>query len=136
MFKLLFQKAICNRRIELTQSQPDMSIDETELYLSVMERDDKGQIYGLGWKLTGSRHRHAGDGVGSSRPISAHDESIQLLRRDIKEMQTNLLRVIRDNTLGHEELREVQGRLGRMEQALMDRLGISFAPLEDVDADE
>ncbi|KAK9098336.1 hypothetical protein Syun_025381 [Stephania yunnanensis] len=40
----------------------------------------------------------AGVGAGFSQPISAHDEPIELLRRDIKEMQTNLLWIIRDNT--------------------------------------
>ncbi|KAK9135011.1 hypothetical protein Syun_014341 [Stephania yunnanensis] len=45
MFKFLIQTAICN---ELTQSQPNTSIDETELHLSVMEHDDKGWTYRLG----------------------------------------------------------------------------------------
>ncbi|KAK9147860.1 hypothetical protein Scep_006617 [Stephania cephalantha] len=135
-----------NRCIELTQLQPDTPIDETELYLSVVERDDKGHTYGLGWTPLRSRRRHVGagagagagvgdgdgDGGGSSRPVSAHDEPIELLRRDIKEMQTNLLRVMQDNTLNPDELREVQGQLGHMEQALMDRLEISFAPPKDV----
>ncbi|KAK9112000.1 hypothetical protein Scep_019519 [Stephania cephalantha] len=74
-----------------------MLIDETELYLSVVKRDDKGRTYGLGWTPSGSRRRHggtrAGAGVGSFQPISAHDEPIELLRRDITEMQKNLLRV-------------------------------------------
>ncbi|KAK9140471.1 hypothetical protein Scep_010152 [Stephania cephalantha] len=82
-------------RIVLTQLHgPDMPIDETELYLSVMERDDKGQTYGLGWTPSQSRRRHAG--VGSSRPMSANDEPIEQLRGDIKEMQRSLLRVIND----------------------------------------
>ncbi|KAK9149138.1 hypothetical protein Scep_007895 [Stephania cephalantha] len=84
------ETTIRNRRIELTQSQPDTPIDENELYLSIMERDDKGR-YGLWRTPSGLRHRHAG--TRSSRPISAHDEPIELLRKDIKEMQTNLLRV-------------------------------------------
>ncbi|KAK9147438.1 hypothetical protein Scep_006195 [Stephania cephalantha] len=126
---------IRNRRIELTQSQPDTPIDETELYLSVVERDDKGRTYGLGWTPSGSRRRHAGaggDGAGSSRPISAPNEPIELLMRDFKEMQTNLLRVMQDNTLTLDELREVEGQLRRIEHALIDRLGISFTPPRDV----
>ncbi|KAK9158272.1 hypothetical protein Scep_004846 [Stephania cephalantha] len=80
--------------------------------------------------------RHAGAGARFSRPISAHDEPIELLRKDIKDMQTNLLRVMQDNTLSREEMRELQGRLCRMEQALMDSLGISFAPPADADDDD
>ncbi|KAK9105362.1 hypothetical protein Scep_022206 [Stephania cephalantha] len=100
--------------------------------------EKRRHTYGLGWTPLGSRRRHAGAGVGagSSRPISAHDEPIKLLRRNIKEKQINLLRVIWDNTLGREELREVQGRLGRLEQVLMDRLGISFTPLRDADDED
>ncbi|KAK9094363.1 hypothetical protein Scep_025832 [Stephania cephalantha] len=131
--------AIRNRRIELTQSQLDTLIDETELYLSVVERDNKGQTYGLGWTPSGSRRRHAeagaGDGARSSRPISAPNEPIKLLRMDFKEMQTNLLRVIQDNTLTRDELREVLAQLRRMEHALMDRLYISFTPPRDVPDD-
>ncbi|KAK9140244.1 hypothetical protein Scep_009925 [Stephania cephalantha] len=59
--------------------------------------DDKGRTYGLGWTPSGSRRRHAG--AGSSRPIPANDGLIELLKRDIKEMQTNLLWVIEDKTL-------------------------------------
>ncbi|KAK9166994.1 hypothetical protein Scep_002185 [Stephania cephalantha] len=81
------------------------------------------------WTPLGSRRRHAG--TGSSRTISAHDEPIELLRKNIKEMQTNLLLVIQDNTFDHDELPELQGRLGRMEQTLIDILGISFAPPMD-----
>ncbi|KAK9148778.1 hypothetical protein Scep_007535 [Stephania cephalantha] len=91
--------AIQRRWIELTQSQPDTSIDETELYLSVVERDDKGQTYRLGWTPSGSRRRHGtaggaaggGDGVGSFRPISSPNEPIELLRRDFQEMRTHIL---------------------------------------------
>ncbi|KAK9112199.1 hypothetical protein Scep_019718 [Stephania cephalantha] len=117
--------AIQRRRIELTQSQLDTPIYETDLYLSVVERDDKGWTYGLGWTPSGSRRRHAtaggagggaggGDGARSSRPISSPNESVELLRRDFQMMQTHILRV--------------QGQLRRMEQALMDRLEISFSP--------
>ncbi|KAK9119577.1 hypothetical protein Scep_017670 [Stephania cephalantha] len=81
--------AIQCRRIELTQSLPDTPIDEIELYLSVVERDDKGRTYGLGWTPSGSRRRHAtaggaggGDGAGSSRPISSPNEPVELLRSD------------------------------------------------------
>ncbi|KAK9088846.1 hypothetical protein Scep_027928 [Stephania cephalantha] len=62
---------------ELTQSRPDTPINETELYLSVVECDDKGRTYGLGWTPSRSQRRHAtaggdggrardGDGAGSS----------------------------------------------------------------------
>ncbi|KAK9089238.1 hypothetical protein Scep_028320 [Stephania cephalantha] len=50
------------------------------------------------------------------------------LRRDFQEMQTQILRIMQDHTLTQDQLREVQDQLHRMEQALMDRLGISFAP--------
>ncbi|KAK9125267.1 hypothetical protein Scep_014113 [Stephania cephalantha] len=85
---------------------PDTPIDETELYLSIIERDDKGRTYGLGWTPSGSNCRHTGAkaGAGSSRPISAHDEPIEMLRKDIKEMLTNLLWVMQDNTLCRDEL--------------------------------
>ncbi|KAK9125554.1 hypothetical protein Scep_014400 [Stephania cephalantha] len=132
-------------QIELTQSQPDTPIDETELNLSIVEHDDKGRTYGLGWTPSGSRHKYAtvggaggGDGTGSSRPISTPNEPIDLLRRDFLAMQTHILRVMQDHTLTQDQLREVQGQLSRMEQALMDRLGISFAPVppRDVTADD
>ncbi|KAK9158787.1 hypothetical protein Scep_005361 [Stephania cephalantha] len=77
-----------------------------------------------------------GDGAGSSRPISSPNEPIELLRWDFKEMQTQILRVMQDHTLTRDELREVQGQLRCMEQALMDRLGISFAPPKDVSTDD
>ncbi|KAK9118293.1 hypothetical protein Scep_016386 [Stephania cephalantha] len=137
--------AIQRRRIELTQSQPDTPIDETKLYLSVVERDEKGRTYGLWWISSGSRRRHAtaggaggGDGTGSSRPISSPNEPVELLRRDFQAMQTHILRVMQDNTLTQDQLREVQGQFNRIEQALMDRLGISFAlaPPRDVPADD
>ncbi|KAK9133431.1 hypothetical protein Scep_012959 [Stephania cephalantha] len=110
---------IHHRRIELTQSQPDTPIDETELYLSIVEHDNKGWTYGLGWTPSGLRRRHAtagagaggGDGAGSSRPISSPNEPIELLRRDFKEMQTHILRVMQDQTLTRDELREVQGAI-------------------------
>ncbi|KAK9148737.1 hypothetical protein Scep_007494 [Stephania cephalantha] len=86
----------------------------------------EGRTYVLGWTPSGSKRRHAG--VGFSRPIFVIDEPIELLRKDIKEMQTNLLRVIQDNTLDRDQLRELQGRLGCMEQALKEKLRISFSP--------
>ncbi|KAK9087374.1 hypothetical protein Syun_029768 [Stephania yunnanensis] len=79
--------AIQHRRIELTQSQPFTSIDETEPYLPVVERNDKGQTYGLQSTPSGSRRRHAtaggaggGGGAGSSRLISSPNEPIELLQ--------------------------------------------------------
>ncbi|KAK9112224.1 hypothetical protein Scep_019743 [Stephania cephalantha] len=113
-----------------------MLIDETELYLSIVECDDKGRTYGLRWTPSWSRRRHVGAGAGvgarSSWPLSTHDEPIVLLRRDINEMQKNHIWVMQDNTLNHDELREVQIQLGRMEQALMDKLDMPFAPPRDV----
>ncbi|KAK9134700.1 hypothetical protein Syun_014030 [Stephania yunnanensis] len=67
------------------------------------------------------------------RPIFAM--AIEPLRKDIKEMQINLLRVIQDNTLDNDQLQELQGRLGRMEHALMDGLKMSFAHSGDVPDD-
>ncbi|KAK9112490.1 hypothetical protein Scep_020009 [Stephania cephalantha] len=53
-------------------------------------------------------------------------------------MQTHILRVMQDHTLTQDQLREIQGQLHRMEQALMDWLGNSFAtaPPRDVPADD
>ncbi|KAK9162543.1 hypothetical protein Syun_003445 [Stephania yunnanensis] len=65
--------------------------------------------------------------------MSANYEPIQL--RGIKEMQRSLLKVIQDKTLDRDQLREMYEQLGRMEQALMDRLGISFALASNVDDD-
>ncbi|KAK9125677.1 hypothetical protein Scep_014523 [Stephania cephalantha] len=96
------------RWIELTQSQPDTPIDETELYLSVVECDDKGHTCSLGWTPSGLRRRHttAGgrDEAGSSRPISTPNESVELLRRDFQAMQTHILRVMEDHTLTQDQL--------------------------------
>ncbi|KAK9089396.1 hypothetical protein Scep_028478 [Stephania cephalantha] len=104
------------------------------------EVGERCETYGLGWTPSGSRHRHsgarAGDVAGSSRPISAPNGPIELLRRDFKQMQTNILRVMQDNALTRDELREVQGQLRLMEQALMDRLEISFTPPRDVPDDD
>ncbi|KAK9166428.1 hypothetical protein Scep_001619 [Stephania cephalantha] len=91
----------------------DTPINETDLYLSVVEHDKKGQTYGLGWTPLGSRRRHAE--AGSSRPMFANNEPIKQLRGDIKEMKGSLLMVIQDITLDRDLLREMQGRLGRME---------------------
>ncbi|KAK9101328.1 hypothetical protein Scep_024758 [Stephania cephalantha] len=97
-------------------------IDKTDLYLSVVECDDNGRTYGLGWTPSRSWRRHAtaggaggGDGAGSSRLISSPNEPVELLRRDFQTMQTHILRVIQDYTLTQDQLREVQGRLRRME---------------------
>ncbi|KAK9157173.1 hypothetical protein Scep_003747 [Stephania cephalantha] len=82
----------------------------------------------------GVAHRHAtiggaggGDGAGSSRPISTPNEPVELFRKDFQAMQTHILRVMQDHTLTQDQLREVQGQLNHMEQALMDKLEISFA---------
>ncbi|KAK9126113.1 hypothetical protein Scep_014959 [Stephania cephalantha] len=91
--------------------------------------------YRLWWTPSGSRCRHTEVGAGSSRPMSVNDEPIEQLREDIKEMQRSFLRVINDKTLDHDQLQEIQGRLGLMEQAMMDRLGISFAPPAHPDDD-
>ncbi|KAK9157336.1 hypothetical protein Scep_003910 [Stephania cephalantha] len=100
---------------------------------------------GLGWTLSESQRRHAtprgaggGDGARSSQPISSPNEPVELLRRDFQTMQTHILRVMQDHTLTQDQLREVQGQLRHMEQALMDRLGISFAPAppRDVPTDD
>ncbi|KAK9099992.1 hypothetical protein Scep_023422 [Stephania cephalantha] len=122
----------------------DTSIDKIELYLSVVKRDDKRRTYGLGWTPPGSqrtcytggggRGAGGGDGARSSRTISSPNEHVEILWRDFQEMQTHILRVMQDHTLTQDQLRDVQGQLHHMEQALMDRLGISFAiaPPRDV----
>ncbi|KAK9151459.1 hypothetical protein Syun_009768 [Stephania yunnanensis] len=71
---------------------------------------------------------HQTGGAGCSRPISTPNEPVELLQRDFQAMQTHILQVMQDHTLTQDHLRKVQGQLNRMEQALMDRLGISFAP--------
>ncbi|KAK9168705.1 hypothetical protein Syun_000845 [Stephania yunnanensis] len=81
------------------------------------------------------QHSEVEAGAGSFHLISAHDEPIELLRKDIKDIQTLLLRIMQDNTLARGELRQFQEQLAYMEQALMDRLGISFEPLRDVPDD-
>ncbi|KAK9157992.1 hypothetical protein Scep_004566 [Stephania cephalantha] len=50
----------------------------------------------------------------------------------------HILLVMQDHTLTQDQLREVQGQLNRMEHALMDRVGISFAPAppRDVPAED
>ncbi|KAK9082835.1 hypothetical protein Scep_029306 [Stephania cephalantha] len=99
----------------LTRSQSDTPIDEIDLYLSVVERDDKGRTYGLGWTPSWSRRKHAtaggaeggaggGDGTGSSRPIYSPNEPVELLRRDFQTMQTHILRVMQDHTLTQDQL--------------------------------
>ncbi|KAK9140582.1 hypothetical protein Scep_010263 [Stephania cephalantha] len=94
--------------------------------------------------MIGSRRRHTtaggargGDGAGSSRHISTPNEPVELLRRDFQATQTHIHRVMRDHTITQDQLREVKGQLNRMEQALMDRLKISFAlaPSRDVPTD-
>ncbi|KAK9094899.1 hypothetical protein Scep_026368 [Stephania cephalantha] len=54
---------IHNRRIELTQLRGhDIPIHDTELYLSIVEHDDKGRTYGLVGTPSGPRRRHVGAG--------------------------------------------------------------------------
>ncbi|KAK9147982.1 hypothetical protein Scep_006739 [Stephania cephalantha] len=65
----------------------------------------------------------------------ANNEPIELLRIGIKEMQTSLLMLIKDKTLDRDQLREMHRRLGRMEQAVIDKLGISFAHAVEADDD-
>ncbi|KAK9094132.1 hypothetical protein Scep_025601 [Stephania cephalantha] len=99
--------AIRDIRTGLTQLQGPYHtpIDETELYLSVVERSGKGHVYGLWWTPLGSRRTHAG--VRSSRSMAANDEPIEQLRRVINEIQRSLLRVIQDKTLDLDQLREM-----------------------------
>ncbi|KAK9099066.1 hypothetical protein Syun_026111 [Stephania yunnanensis] len=123
MFKFLIQMAIPNRHLELTQMHgPDTLIDETELHLFIREHGNKGWRYGLGWTPSGSRCKHAG--VGSSQPMFANTEPIELLRKEIKKIQTNMSRMIEDKTLTCDQLRDMQGWLGHIEQAVIERLGI------------
>ncbi|KAK9128300.1 hypothetical protein Syun_017097 [Stephania yunnanensis] len=79
-----------------------------------------------------------GDGARSSGSISSLNEPIKLLRRDFQEMQTQILRIMQDHTLTQDQLQEVQGQLRRKEQALTDKLEISFAsaPLRGVLAND
>ncbi|KAK9160299.1 hypothetical protein Syun_006640 [Stephania yunnanensis] len=78
-----------------------------------------------------------GDGVGSSRHISTLNETVELLRKDFKAMQTHILRVMQDHALPQDQLREVQSQLNCIERALMDKLKISFTlvPPSDVPAE-
>ncbi|KAK9136080.1 hypothetical protein Syun_015410 [Stephania yunnanensis] len=124
---------LCRREAEDTIHHPERyQVDNPVVDLvddpALAEIDDR-DIH------THALRRHVGAGAGSSRPISARDEPIKLLMKDIKEMQTNLLRVMQDNTLNRDKLRKVQGQLSRMKHALMDILEISFAPPKDVPDD-
>ncbi|KAK9148584.1 hypothetical protein Scep_007341 [Stephania cephalantha] len=134
-------------------------VDDEAVYYKVAGECPKGRVYGLG--SLGRKKRKYADadastsqvlaqrgmggmgnfmilryvGAGSSQPISANNEPIELLRKDIKEMLTKLLLVIQDNTLDRDQLREMHGQLGRMKQTLMVILWILFAPPRDVPAD-
>ncbi|KAK9114591.1 hypothetical protein Syun_021388 [Stephania yunnanensis] len=71
--------------------------------------------------------QNAGAGAWSSWRMSANDEPIEQLRGTLRRCG-EVFRVINDKTFDREQLQDMQGRLDRMEQALMDILGISFAP--------
>ncbi|KAK9092803.1 hypothetical protein Syun_027714 [Stephania yunnanensis] len=72
-----------------------------------------------------------GGRYGSGRDnLSRHIRIVQTF--DLQEMSLQTL----DNTLTRDELREVQGQLHRMEQALIDRLEISFTSSIDVPDDD
>ncbi|KAK9118983.1 hypothetical protein Scep_017076 [Stephania cephalantha] len=53
-----------------------MPINETALYLSFIERDDKCHIYELRWTPSRSGRRHAG--ARCSQPMHANNEPIEL----------------------------------------------------------
>ncbi|KAK9158503.1 hypothetical protein Scep_005077 [Stephania cephalantha] len=69
-------------------------------------RRDRRELVAQGPVSRSGAEAGAGAGAGSSHPISTHDEPIELLRKDINDMQTSLLRVMQHNTLGRDELRE------------------------------
>ncbi|KAK9161327.1 hypothetical protein Syun_007668 [Stephania yunnanensis] len=84
---------------------------------------------GGGYAPSSAGGARRGDGARSSRPNSTPNEPVELLRRDFQAMQTHILQVMQDHTLTQDQLqRGPRSRLNRMEHALMDRLGISFAP--------
>ncbi|KAK9131534.1 hypothetical protein Sjap_012021 [Stephania japonica] len=60
------------------------------------------------------------DEAGSSHPTFADDESFGQFKKDFKDMQATMLKLIEDKTIDREQLLEMQGRLGRMEQAFME----------------
>ncbi|KAK9085705.1 hypothetical protein Sjap_026116 [Stephania japonica] len=120
MFKFLIQAAIHERTTELSQLQPDTPIDETELYLEIVQRNDKGRRFGLGWTPSGSKMRRH-DEAGSSRPILKDDESFDQYNKEFKEMQAIILKMLNDSSVNHDQLLEMQGRLQRMEQGFMER---------------
>ncbi|KAK9130377.1 hypothetical protein Sjap_010864 [Stephania japonica] len=75
------------------------------------------------------------DEAGSSRPMFVDDESFGQFKKDSKEMQATILKLIEDKTVDHEQLFEMQGRLGRMEQAFMERSSAQERKY-DVDVDD
>ncbi|KAK9103957.1 hypothetical protein Sjap_021211 [Stephania japonica] len=120
MFKFLIQAAIHKRTTELSQLQPDTPIDETELYLEIVQRNDKGRRFGLGWTpLRSKMRRH--DEAGSSRPILKDDEPFDQFNKEFEEMQAMILKMLNDTSLNRDQLLEMQGRLQRMEQGFMER---------------
>ncbi|KAK9113881.1 hypothetical protein Syun_020678 [Stephania yunnanensis] len=70
-------------------------INETQLYIFVVGRDDKGRTYELGWTPKG-RHDV---GASSSQLMYAHYETIEQLRSDFERVQGQLLAVIRERNM-------------------------------------
>ncbi|KAK9097143.1 hypothetical protein Sjap_022640 [Stephania japonica] len=55
------------------------------------------------------------DEVGSSRPIFTDDESFDKFKKEFKEMQAILLKLVDDTCIDRGQLLEMQRRLCRME---------------------
>ncbi|KAK9110172.1 hypothetical protein Sjap_018232 [Stephania japonica] len=112
--------AIHERTRELSQLQPDTPIDETKLYLEIVQQNDKGQRFSLGWTTSGSTMRRP-DEVGPSCPIFADDEPFDQFEKEFKEMQAILLKLVDDTSVDRGQLLEMQRRLRRMEHGFMER---------------
>ncbi|KAK9096589.1 hypothetical protein Sjap_022086 [Stephania japonica] len=126
--------AIHERTRDLSQLQPDTPIDETELYLEIVQRNDKGRRFGIGWTPSGSKMRRH-DEAGSSRPIFADDEPFDQFKKEFKEMQTMILKMVNDTSVNRDQLLEMQGRLHRMEEGFMERSAAQKRQ-DDVDDDD
>ncbi|KAK9123866.1 hypothetical protein Sjap_013468 [Stephania japonica] len=75
------------------------------------------------------------DEAGSSRPIFADDEPFDQFKKEFKEMQAMILKMVNDTSVNRDQLLEMQGRLHRMEQGFMERSAAQKRQ-DDVDDDD
>ncbi|KAK9146535.1 hypothetical protein Sjap_006438 [Stephania japonica] len=75
------------------------------------------------------------DEAGSSRPIFTDDESFDQFKKEFKEIQAILLKLVDDTSVDRGQLLEMQKRLRRMEQGFMERSAAQERQ-DDVDDDD